>query len=108
MRVLFRRSLLLFQAEVGIRDIGVTGVQTCALPIYPFTTDAYATLTGAGTETPVLRWFSNIMIAATLHAALVVATSALAAYALARMEFRGKKIVFGMIKIGRASCRERV
>src|SRR5947209_11791764 len=23
-----------FQAEVGIRDIGVTGVQTCALPIF--------------------------------------------------------------------------
>ena len=23
-----------FQAEDGIRDIGVTGVQTCALPIY--------------------------------------------------------------------------
>ena len=26
-----------FQAEDGIRDIGVTGVQTCALPIYYFT-----------------------------------------------------------------------
>ena len=25
-----------FQAEDGIRDIGVTGVQTCALPIYYF------------------------------------------------------------------------
>src|SRR3712207_6961736 len=25
-----------FQAEDGIRDIGVTGVQTCALPIYWF------------------------------------------------------------------------
>src|SRR3712207_8521242 len=25
----------LFQAEDGIRDIGVTGVQTCALPIWP-------------------------------------------------------------------------
>src|SRR3712207_7270083 len=25
-----------FQAEDGIRDIGVTGVQTCALPIYAF------------------------------------------------------------------------
>src|SRR3712207_8146545 len=25
-----------FQAEDGIRDIGVTGVQTCALPIYHF------------------------------------------------------------------------
>src|SRR3712207_8655416 len=28
-----RRSLFCFQAEDGIRDIGVTGVQTCALPI---------------------------------------------------------------------------
>src|SRR3712207_8770240 len=27
------RSGLFFQAEDGIRDIGVTGVQTCALPI---------------------------------------------------------------------------
>src|SRR5258707_10680431 len=28
-----RRALFFFQAEDGIRDIGVTGVQTCALPI---------------------------------------------------------------------------
>src|SRR3712207_1817998 len=28
------RVLFFFQAEDGIRDIGVTGVQTCALPIY--------------------------------------------------------------------------
>src|SRR3712207_7036230 len=27
-------ALFFFQAEDGIRDIGVTGVQTCALPIY--------------------------------------------------------------------------
>src|SRR3712207_7670140 len=27
------RSVFFFQAEDGIRDIGVTGVQTCALPI---------------------------------------------------------------------------
>src|SRR2546427_794028 len=26
-----------FQAEDGIRDLTVTGVQTCALPIYPYT-----------------------------------------------------------------------
>jgi multiple sugar transport system permease protein len=63
----------------------------------PISTDAYRTVTGAGTETPVLRWFANSMIAAALHAALVVSTAALAAYALARMEFRGKKIVFGLI-----------
>src|SRR5258707_2147911 len=28
-------SFFFFQAEDGIRDIGVTGVQTCALPISP-------------------------------------------------------------------------
>ena len=29
-----RFGLVFFQAEDGIRVIGVTGVQTCALPIY--------------------------------------------------------------------------
>ena len=27
-------KIFFFRAEDGIRDIGVTGVQTCALPIY--------------------------------------------------------------------------
>ena len=31
-----------FQAEDGIRDIGVTGVQTCALPIYDCTSPPLA------------------------------------------------------------------
>src|SRR3712207_4544974 len=35
-----------FQAEDGIRDIGVTGVQTCALPIYAL----HPVLSQAGTE----------------------------------------------------------
>src|SRR3712207_6866528 len=30
---IFLKSCFFFQAEDGIRDIGVTGVQTCALPI---------------------------------------------------------------------------
>ena len=29
-----QKFFFFFQAEDGIRDIGVTGVQTCALPIY--------------------------------------------------------------------------
>src|SRR3712207_6814764 len=32
-RTFRRRAFFVFQAEDGIRDIGVTGVQTCALPI---------------------------------------------------------------------------
>src|SRR3712207_8484783 len=31
-------TFFFFQAEDGIRDIGVTGVQTCALPIFRFPT----------------------------------------------------------------------
>jgi multiple sugar transport system permease protein len=62
----------------------------------PFTTQAYESIFGAA-GTPVLRWFANSMLAALAHAALVVSTSALAAYALARMEFRGRKLVFGTI-----------
>src|SRR3712207_7600836 len=31
---MFIHIFFFFQAEDGIRDIGVTGVQTCALPIY--------------------------------------------------------------------------
>ena len=63
----------------------------------PFTTEAYQSLFREGTGTPVLRWFANSMIAATANAVLVVVAAALAAYPLARMEFRGKKIVFGVI-----------
>ena len=60
------------------------------------TLDAYRSILGAA-DTPVFRWFANSMIAATSNAILVVVTSALAAYALARMDFPGKKIVFSLI-----------
>lgn len=43
--------------------------------------------------TPVLRWFLNSLLAAALQSLLIVATAALAAYALARLEFPGKKVV---------------
>ncbi len=62
----------------------------------PFTTEAYSSILNAE-GTPVLRWFINSLVAATANAVLVVATAALAAYPLARMEFRGKKIVFALI-----------
>src|SRR2546429_5955098 len=35
--------LFFFQAEDGIRDVAVTGVQTCALPIYPDAVQSLAT-----------------------------------------------------------------
>src|SRR5438874_8436248 len=48
-----------FQAEDGIRDLYVTGVQTCALPIFQLneaslsfaTSDHYSLVPGSGTST---------------------------------------------------------
>jgi multiple sugar transport system permease protein len=63
----------------------------------PVSTVGYETILRPGSDTPVLRWFVNSVIAATAHAALVVAVAAPAAYALARMEFRLKKLMFPLI-----------
>lgn len=63
----------------------------------PFTTQAYETILSPASGTPVLLWFTNSLIAATLHAILVVVTASLAAYPLARMRFRGRGVVFGTI-----------
>jgi multiple sugar transport system permease protein len=60
------------------------------------TVEAYHYILNAS-DTPVFRWFLNSMVAATANAALVVVTAALAAYALARLEFRGRRLVFGLI-----------
>ncbi|MFI6261018.1 carbohydrate ABC transporter permease [Micromonospora sp. NPDC051006] len=46
---------------------------------------------------PVLRWFLNSMVAATLHSLLVLVTASMAAYALARMRFRGRGVSFALI-----------
>lgn len=62
------------------------------IPAHP-TTNAYSSILNAS-GTPVLRWLFNSFAAATGQAILVVATAAMAAYALARMEFRGKRLIF--------------
>jgi multiple sugar transport system permease protein len=46
---------------------------------------------------PVLRWFFNSMLVSTLSAAGVVVFGAMAAYALAKINFKSAKPVFGMM-----------
>jgi multiple sugar transport system permease protein len=75
--------------------VEAAGLPPTWIPKAP-TFDAYSAILGSA-GTPVLRWFANSMIAATANAALVVATAAMAAYPLARMAFRGKNVVFGLI-----------
>ena len=62
-----------------------------------FSGEGYSTILTTATQTPVLRWFINSLVAATAHAALVLVTASMAAYALARMNFRGKNILFALI-----------
>lgn len=58
---------------------------------------AYGEILTTGGQNPVLRWAINSFLAATLHAGLVVLVASMAGYALARMEFRFKKAIFGLI-----------
>jgi multiple sugar transport system permease protein len=61
------------------------------------TTEAYEKVTSSEASTPVLRWFVNSVVAEIANTALVLVTAAPAAYALARMEFRGKRVIFGVV-----------
>src|SRR3712207_9275768 len=81
-------SCFFFQAEDLIRDIGVTGVQTCALPI-----SMYYIMTGDpfdGKKAAEMRLVTSAVPRERLREAT--------------LELAGKLLD----KIGRASCRERV
>jgi len=73
-----------------------TAVPLSWLP-HPFTSSAYSTVLTTNSATPVLRWFLNSIAAATANAVLIVAVDAMAAYALARLRFRGRKVAFGTV-----------
>jgi multiple sugar transport system permease protein len=53
----------------------------------------------ADEQNPVFLWALNSLLAATGHVLLVLITASMAAYALARLEFRGKNALFGIIVI---------
>jgi len=73
-----------------------TRVPPTVLPKEP-TMGAFDTLFSGGSQTPVLRWFLNSMLAATGQTLLILLVASMAAYALARMQFRFKRLIFGMI-----------
>ena len=93
--VLFISPLVFMVGTSFKTPAGAQATPPSLFPTSP-TTQAYDRILNAA-DTPVFQWFLNSLLSATAHAVLVVATSALAAYALARMEFRGKKIVFATI-----------
>src|SRR2546429_2341582 len=87
-----------FQAEDGIRDVAVTGVQTCALPIYMYSvaSDQFSPpYTGFANYTdapPTVQGVPQMQLSNPFTSAFPVVPSYGKAYG----------------EIGRASCRERV
>jgi multiple sugar transport system permease protein len=75
--------------------------ETTALPLSllpkQFSTEGYSTILNSGSQSPALVWFFNSMIAGLANTLLILVTASMAAYALARMEFRGKRVLFAMI-----------
>jgi multiple sugar transport system permease protein len=49
------------------------------------------------TQNPVLLWALNSLIAASAHSILVLVVASMAAYALARMQFKGRGVIFAVI-----------
>src|SRR3712207_7508668 len=83
-----------FQAEDGIRDIGVTGVQTCALPISPPTNRPYPALSSTK-DTPPAPATTSGTTPTKIKSSVLGCTS--------RAPTPEREV-----QIGRASCRERV
>jgi multiple sugar transport system permease protein len=46
---------------------------------------------------PILRWFANSLMVSSIVTAAILTIDSLAAYAYARMEFRGKRLLFGLL-----------
>src|SRR5258708_25158041 len=94
---LYHVCCFFFQAEDGIRDDLVTGVQTCALPIFPVFHSPNETVHPGKTGTS-LRDRDH---SAPDHALALILTVS-GELLLERRQFGKRR------KIGRASCRERV
>src|SRR5437762_11739631 len=87
--------IFFFQAEDGIRDTSVTGVQTCALPILALVPEAPGDFVMARGRS----WYATESAVVSLHA-VSSAESKTSSGSPAFCSIR--------CKIGRASCRERV
>src|SRR5207244_7062328 len=91
-----------FQAEDGIRDDLVTGVQTCALPIYECdTSDSHAATVGCWLNTVAI--FRQPSIRRNLICPLA---TRLKSRTSAASSLGSEPCVFTRRQIGRASCRE--
>ncbi len=65
----------------------------------PLTFETYEKVLSGASGQPVLKWFFNSLLVASLSTVLTVLVSSLAAYGYARLEFKGKGIVFSILMV---------
>src|SRR5256886_7578131 len=94
----FSQFLFFFQAEDGIRDLTVTGVQTCALPIWRCSTKSFSA--GSSRQKRSKASWRNRRCETRVSPLVVRTETAMAADLML--------LVLAVTEIGRASCRERV
>jgi multiple sugar transport system permease protein len=87
-------SPLVFMVSTSFKT-NFEAAQPTWIPKEP-TTEGYSFVFSAS-QTPVLRWFANSLLAAAGQTLLILVTASMAAYALARMEFPGKRLLTGLI-----------
>src|SRR2546429_5375047 len=94
-------GLLLVQAEEGMRDVAVTGVQTCALPIYALASEPCKLSIRCLSRG--VRGNSEVCLSQ-----FEVGAEALGKIDKDTADASGRVEPLYAVKIGRASCRERV
>ncbi|MGS0686318.1 carbohydrate ABC transporter permease [Nakamurella sp. GG22] len=93
---LFFLAPLLFMVSTAFKPSSeVVDPNLSVFPRDP-STENFSTILGAP-QTPVLQWFLNSLIAATAQTVLVVVVASMAAYALARLAFPGKKLLTALV-----------
>jgi len=88
---------LLWMVSTSFKTASAATSQPLSWIPNPFTSQAYQPLASTTSTTPVILWFLNSLAAATINTVLILFTASMAAYALARMDFPGKNLMFGLI-----------
>ena len=94
---------LIFMLSTSLKSNNEMANRTLSLIPRSPTLENFTEIIGAP-ATPVERWFINSMVAATLHTILVLIVASMAAYALARLDFPGKKFLTAIIVPGAAGA----
>lgn len=72
---------------------------TASLIPKEFTLDNYRPLFSWTGNSPVMRWFANSVIVSVITTVLSVSFATLAAYAITRFKFPGRKLIFGALLV---------